>query len=250
MKERLRAAVRFAAKHLAISALIAAASAVLVFGLWYPHPYSVIASGRELFALVISVDVVAGPLLSLIVYNPAKPRRELFRDIGAIALLQITALVYGLYSVAQARPVYLAFEGDRFRVVAVPDIETGRTERSLSWTGPRLIGVKLLDSSDPEVLRSIQLSIQGVHPAYRPERWVDYDSQRAQVIKEAKSLAVLKRRRPSDAGKIDEAVRDTKMPEDALGYLPLHSEHRSDWIVVVSLEDAKPVTFLPVDGWY
>ena len=76
MKERLRAGARFALKHLGVSALIAAICAALVFAIWYPYPYGELARRRELFVLLISIDVVIGPLLSLVVYQPqeAAPR--------------------------------------------------------------------------------------------------------------------------------------------------------------------------------
>jgi hypothetical protein len=255
VKERLRAAARFAVKHLAVSALIAAMCAALVFGLWYPYPYGELASGRELFALVVSVDVVIGPLLSLVVYNPKKPRRELWRDIGTVFVLQLAALGYGLHSVTQARAVWLAFEKDRFRVVAVPDIDAASLAQApagmaqLSWTGPKTIGVKLVEGSDPEFLRSIQLAMEGIHPAFRPERWVDYDSQRSEVIKRSKPLSELKRKRPEQSSLIDDAVRQKGLAEADLGYLPLLSHRQTDWIVAVSLKDGTPKLYLPIDGW-
>ncbi len=255
VNERLRAAARFALKHLAVSALIAAMCAALVFAVWYPYPYSELASGRELFALVVSVDVVIGPLLSLVVYNPKKPRRELWRDIGTVFVLQLAALGYGLHSVTQARPVWLAFEKDQFRVVAVPDIDTASLAQApggmaqLSWTGPKTIGVKLLDGGGPEFLRSIQLSMEGIHPAFRPERWVDYDSQRSEVIKRSKPLSELKRKRPEHSPLIDEAVRKSGFAEIDLGYLPLVAAQHTDWIVAVSLKDGTPKLYLPIDGW-
>jgi hypothetical protein len=255
VKERLRAAARFAVKHLAVSALFAAICAALVFGIWYPYPYGELASGRELFALVVSIDVVIGPLLTLVVYNPKKPRRELWRDIGTVFVLQLAALGYGLHSVAQARPVWLAFEKDRFRVVAVPDIDAASLAQApagmaqLSWTGPKTIGVKLIDGGDPEFLRSIQLAMEGIHPAFRPQRWVDYDSQRSEVIKRSKPLSELKRKRPEQSSLIDDAVRQNGLAEADLGYLPLLSHRQTDWIVAVSLKDGTPKLYLPMDGW-
>jgi hypothetical protein len=44
-------------------------------------------------------------------------------------------------------------------------------------------------------------------------------------------------------------VRNSGTPESELGYLPLHSQHRDDWIVVVSVKDGMPRAYLPVDGW-
>lgn len=256
MRQRLRAASLFALKHLSISALIALCCAALVFLVWYPPPYSRLAGGRDLFLLVVSVDVVMGPMLSLVIYNPAKPRRELWRDIGIVVALQLAALGYGLHSVAQARPVWLAFEGDRFRVVAVPDIDLSDLEnaapefKGLTWGGPETIGVRLLKGTDPGFLDSVKLAMEGVHPAFRPSRWVSYDSQRQQVIQAAKPVRLLKRARPEQAKMIADAVRKAGLDESRTGYLPLLSHRSADWVVLIDLADGTPFSLLPIDGWH
>ena len=53
--------------HLLASALVAGGCAALVFWLWYPQPYDVLAGGVKLFVLVTSGDVILGPLLTLVV---------------------------------------------------------------------------------------------------------------------------------------------------------------------------------------
>ena len=78
-RQRLRAA----AVHLGLSALVALLAAVLVFFLWYPYPYRVISGGRELFQLVVGVDVIVGPLITFAIFDRAKPRTELRRDLEA-----------------------------------------------------------------------------------------------------------------------------------------------------------------------
>jgi hypothetical protein len=118
---RVIAATNAAGIHLLCSLLIAALAGGLVFGLWYPFPYRELSGGRELFLLIIAVDVVCGPLLTLVLFNPTKPRGELWRDLGLVALIQLGALGYGLWTVWQARPLFLVQEVDRFKVVAAPD---------------------------------------------------------------------------------------------------------------------------------
>ncbi|STZ70291.1 Uncharacterised protein [Moraxella caprae] len=41
--------------------------------------------------LVFLVDVVLGPLLSFLVYNPAKPKKEIISDFVIIGAVQIAA---------------------------------------------------------------------------------------------------------------------------------------------------------------
>ena len=63
---RLRFALKNVAWHLLISLILAGLAALLVFGVWYPYPYAELTSGLALYKLVISVDIVCGPLLTLI----------------------------------------------------------------------------------------------------------------------------------------------------------------------------------------
>jgi hypothetical protein len=101
-----RARLRAAAIHLGLSVLVAAVTAMLVFAIWYPYPYREISGGRELFQLLVAVDIVLGPLLTFAVFNRAKPRGELRRDLAVIVVLQLAGLSYGLWTVHLARPVH------------------------------------------------------------------------------------------------------------------------------------------------
>ncbi|SDH85801.1 hypothetical protein SAMN05216588_10850 [Pseudomonas flavescens] len=252
---RLRSAAFASLLHLLVSALIAILCFALVYGLWYQFPYSELAGGAHLFALIVLVDVVCGPLLTFLIFNPAKPRKELRFDLGVIFFLQLCALSYGLFSIAQARPVFLAFEGDQFRVVSLPDVQISAIQsaskdmQKFSFSGPKLIGTKLLSPSDADFLSSIRLALDGLPPAFRPSRWVEFDTQVSQVIAKSKKISELLLKYPGQRDLIKSAVAYTGVSEDQLGYLPLSSGNRNDWIVLVSVEDGRPRSYLPLDGW-
>lgn len=257
IRERLQPALRAALLHLCASALVAALAAALVFGLWYPAPYGALAGGFALFTLVVAVDVVCGPLLTLVVFDRRKPRAELARDIGMIAVLQLAALAYGLYSVAQARPIFLAYEGNRFRVVSLADVDPHKLSgappefRSPGYGGPRLVGARLTEATDPNFQQSIVESLQGLHPSFRPERWVPYESQRASLQAELKPLAALKSKHPQALATIDGALAEHGLNDDSAGYLPLDADKADppDWVVIVERATGLSRAFLPLDGW-
>src|SRR5512135_2529347 len=150
-----------AAIHLALSALIAATAFGLIIALWYPGAYFEAMGGRELLIILVSVDVCIGPLLTLVVFNPAK--KELRRDLAIIAAIQLAALAYGAWVTFGARPVYLVFAKDHFDVVAAneldpADLDQARPEyRSLSLTGPRMIGVRMPD--DPTERQAVMAGL-------------------------------------------------------------------------------------------
>lgn len=255
LSQRLRNAAVPAGIHLGISLLIAAMAATLVFVVWYPYPYRLISGGKELFTLLIAVDVVIGPALTLVVYDPRKPRSELVRDLGLIALLQVGALAYGLYTVHAARPVYLSYEGNRFRVVSAAEIEpeqlaeAGHGLGRLGHAGPVTIAARLAKSGDADYLASLRQSMEGVHPSLRPSRWEPYESHRQEVLAALQPLADLRQRRAEATGLIDAAVADAGVPLEQLGFLPLQSRTHADWIVLVDRRTGDPRAFAPVDGW-
>ena len=251
---RGRAAARAAAVHLLASVLVAVLAAALVFGIWYPYPYRELAGGRELFLIVVAVDVVCGPLLTLVLFNPRKSRRELFLDLSLVALVQLAALGYGLYTVAQARPVYLVFEVERFRVVSVADILEGTLKPELGglhrlpWTGPVTIGVR--EPRDPdEKLNSLELSLQGNEPSARPDWWQVYDLSKPQVLKRAQPIDALRKKQPGAVSLIDQAVAESGTGESALGWVPLTSFKSTSWVAFVDLKTAEVLAFAPVDGF-
>ncbi len=250
---RIRPAIYAGLIHLIGSAVVALVCAVLIFGVWYPYPYSTLVGGTTLFLMIVMVDIVSGPLLTLVVYNLSKPKRELVRDIGIIVVFQMLVLLYGVYTMHQARPVLLAFEGEVFRVVSLPDIDIDRISlappalQEFSFFGPSLVGVKLITGTDSDFPRSITLAMQGLHPAFRPERWVDYEDQSKEIISKAKPLSFLINKHPQKERIIFEAVNNSSV--NNYGYFPLIAASHTDWVVVISLKDARPVAYLPLDAW-
>ena len=99
IRQRGRFAARIAALHFAISLLVAASLALLVFFLWYPDPYRALMGSFRLFSLVVAVDVCCGPLLTFVLSSPAKKPRERRLDYSLVALIQLGALAYGLHGV-------------------------------------------------------------------------------------------------------------------------------------------------------
>ena len=89
----------------------------ILLRVWYPAPYFSAAGGWQGLQLVAAVDLVLGPLLTLVIYNPAKSRRELGIDISSVVLLQVIALVFGIKAVYEQRPVAVVFLDTSFYTV-------------------------------------------------------------------------------------------------------------------------------------
>jgi hypothetical protein len=252
--ETLNSRVKAAGIHLIISISIAALAAALVFGLWYPYPYREISGGRELFLLVVAVDVIMGPLLTLAIFNRNKTRRMLMIDLGVVGLLQIAALVYGLWTVSAARPVHLAFEFDRFRVVHAIDIPESLLDkappalRDLPLSGPTPLAVREFRSSK-ESFDATMAAVRGLSLGARPDLWQTYQEARPRVLAALRPLDDLKKRFPARAIEIDQALQKASPPAGtAIGYLPMVGRS-SFWTVLVDTKNAEIIAFVPVDSF-
>lgn len=252
---RLRAALKVAAIHFLISAVVAIVVALLVFKLWFPPPYDELIHGRKLFLLITAVDVVCGPLLTLVLFNPMKPKQKWRIDVALIALVQSLALGYGLFQLSSSRPVFLALEGQRFRVVQAADIDSAQLSQApdslqhLSWTGPRLLGVRLLEPTDPGYPKSLQLAMQGLHPAFRPERWQTYEEMGAHLGNALRPLTEVVTKYPDAASDLEAVQTFQQVAAQDLGFLPLVSGMTTDWLVVIRRDNFQPVLFLHLDMW-
>lgn len=249
-RDRLRAA----GIHLGLSAVVASLAAVLVFALWYPWPYREISGGRELFFLVVSVDVVLGPLITFAVFNRAKPMKELRRDLAMVGLMQLAGLAYGMWTVDMARPVHMVFEIDRFRVVHLIDIPREMEAQAPAGipvsplTGPTLIAARPF-RDEKERFDATMAALGGVQIGARPDFWIPYDAARVDVLRAAKPVTQLKSRFPQRAAEIDAALQRAGRTAAGAAYLPLIGRKAEAWTVLLDGASAEVVAYLPLDSF-
>lgn len=235
----LRSRSTAASIHFFGSAIVAALAAALVFLVWFPNPYQMLAGGTGLFVLIVSVDVVMGPLITFAVFNRAKPPAELKRDLTIVVLLQVAALAYGLHTMLLARPVALALEGDRFRVVPAVDVlleelpQAPAELRSLSLTGPRLLRT-VVPTDAAAKFDAIEKAIVGNDVGTRPKYWRPWDeTAREEVRQSAKPLSELPPE-ARDSVALARALEATALPKEHLRYLPLISRYFEGVVLVDS----------------
>lgn len=242
-----------AAIHLTISALIAATVVTVMLALWYPQPYFDAMGGMGLLKILVGVDVTIGPLLTLIIFDRRK--KGLRFDLSVIALLQIVALVYGVWIMFETRPVYSVFVKDRFEVVPADqldpaDLAEGPPEyRSLSLTGPRVVGVRFPDKSNVEEWNKFVFSAVGGKDAQNfPKYYVPYAEVVTEVLAKAKPLSTLVKDHPERDAAVRAIVAKSGQAEDRLGYVPLMGREGAK-TAVIDRRDARLVGLLPYDPY-
>jgi hypothetical protein len=207
--------------------------------------------------LVVTVDVVCGPLLTLVVFDPAKKRTELIRDLGIVSIMQIAALSYGLWTVHEARPLYLVHELDRFRVIAKPDYlgmdvapEISRLPPALQprhWRGPIVVGVRRSIDPDEHARVLFEALNGGRDLAQRPNFYIPYDAAYAsQAMQRARPLSRFVERFPAARARVERELGSSGVAvADAL-FLPV--VHRQEWIALLDRQ-GRILGFAPGDGF-
>ena len=109
--------------HLAGSAVILSLVLGGLYLGWYHWPGWYLTGVSSVVPVLAGVDLALGPLLTLVIASPAKPRRELARDVGIIAAIQIIALAYGSVQLWNGRPLYYAYSETVLQVVQAYDID-------------------------------------------------------------------------------------------------------------------------------
>jgi len=117
------ARIKASSLHLLISLCVFSLAFLVIYRVWFPYALFEASGGFDGLKIVAYVDLVLGPLLTLIVFNTAKSRRHLTKDISIIAGLQIACLVAGLWTVYQARPLVVVHVFDSFYVMNRADMD-------------------------------------------------------------------------------------------------------------------------------
>ena len=251
-KLRLKSAVRAMVLHFAGSLMVALIVGALVFGVWFPHPYRQLAGGTELFFLIMAVDIVCGPLLTFVLFNPAKPKRELFIDLSLVVVLQLAALAYGAWTMYQVRPLFLVHEVDRFKVIALADIdatELAKLPEALQpqlFKGPQTVGLR--EGSSEERQKVMLESVEGGRDyGERPGFYAAYDTaQAAKTYAKAKPLENFVKKHPGKQAEIDKLQAQAGVEAKQLRYLPIMA--RQDWVAVLNSQGAI-VGYVQGDGF-
>lgn len=162
--------------HLGISLSIFGVLAYLVVTVWYPDFFFETDGGWQGLRLLLGVDLVLGPLLTLIVYRAGKPGLRF--DLSVIGVVQFACLAAGVWIVHGERPLALVYvDGTFYSVTAqsfreidapVPDLD------SLPGSYPKWVSVDL--PSDYEEQSDVRLEMfhQGRMLATLSDRYVPF----------------------------------------------------------------------------
>jgi hypothetical protein len=181
--------------HLLISAAIVGCVLVFLLLTFYPPAIMGISKSSGLIIILGAVDIVIGPLLTLLVYKAGKSSLKF--DLSVIALLQLGALAYGLYTIWQTRPVFIVANNNTFNIVYANEIEPADLALSknnpharFSFTGPSIVGLKPHSTSPDEMLSQFiqKQPNDDSQLQNKPQFYIAYDDVAKTLAADAKVL--------------------------------------------------------------
>lgn len=149
---------RAALLHFLISVAVFSAVIIPLLFYWFPPPLFFADGGWEVIQIAAGVDIVVGPLLTLVVFKSGK--KGLKFDLAMIAIMQVAALAWGVHIMYRQRPVFMAFAEDRFSTVTLGQVGAStRPREELLGLGndiPIRVLVRLPD--DPKEAMAIKMA--------------------------------------------------------------------------------------------
>ncbi|HAK16508.1 MAG TPA: type IV pilin accessory protein [Acinetobacter junii] len=239
--------LKFFLSHLSISLLIALVVIGLVFFIWYPSPLAKAVGVTHIFLILIAIDVIIGPVLGFLVYKEGKKTLKI--DLTVIIIVQICALAYGMYTIQQGRPVWVAFNVDQFELVRKNEIynknlkQAEKRFQSPSLFKLEFVAVQVSKESKQKQQDMFDEVLSGISLSQRPERYVDLLKVKQQIQKRTLDLNLLYQF--NDKAIVQKILAN--YPQ-ATGFVPLKA-NAIDMTVLINKEKGEVVKIVDLRPW-
>jgi hypothetical protein len=138
--------------HMAISLVIFFILLVFITQYWYPGILFDTGNGWKAIGMIVGIDLILGPLLTLIVFNPKKSSLKF--DLSVIALVQTAALIYGMWTIHQTRPLALAFINTSFVTIYANSKLAKDMQKTVTTLNSNQLFYLFDDSTEEKVLHA------------------------------------------------------------------------------------------------
>lgn len=232
--------------HFAISFVIFLVLLYFILVQWYPEPLFSTDGGWRVIRIIIGVDLILGPLLTLIVFKSGKPGLKF--DLTVIALVQALALSWGVWNTYNERPAAIIYSIDFFTPVPAYQLaEQGITAKELKKFGntwPILIYIDVPKEKLSEILSE---AMQAGKPLYLLSKYYKtFGKEQAAILKEnSMNIEKYVEDKP-ELKKLYQHSLITGTAKTNISYLALHS--REKWVTVIfDLDEMKIIGTLDIE---
>ena len=181
--------------HLGISLVIFAVLAYLLVFVWYPAFFFDTDGGWRGMRIIIAVDLILGPTLTLVVFKAGKP--GLKTDLTLIGMFQLACLAAGTYVVYSERPIAVVYVGGEFFATSDGDYRAqGKDVPDLGHIpgNPKWVSVELPDGLE----ESTDIKKSYIRKGHTLDTAVEYyrpfDATDPEFVEAAEALDTIKKK--------------------------------------------------------
>ena len=235
--------------HLALSILLVSLIIGSILFLFFPQIFIPVSDFKEIASIIISVDLILGPLLTFVVFQ--KNKESLKFDLTVIGAIQALALLYGVFALYQVHPVFVTFNVDRFTIVSAKDAEPEKAlydEYKISkLSKPILAFAKMPDNPEKKNEIILTAAMGGGDLDQRVEYYEPYNENIDYIIAKGLDPKLLLANAGEDK-KIKSFIDKHQNMIDEYVFLPINSA-KKDAIIVLDKETAQPIATINSDPW-
>jgi hypothetical protein len=234
--------------HFLSSLLIFSILLWIIIKIWYPQPFFSASGGWQGLKIVALVDLILGPLITLVIYNTTKPKKELFQDIGIIVFIQLAALSFGINTIYSERPIALAFWEHEFYTIPASALKNQGIDldelQKFSDQKPAIIYAEKPTTVDElkEMLKITQE--QQIPPTQQFTRYRSLQSYSQQVLQHSVNISEIISVNKDMATQLKDLLKETKTQQKDNYYLGLKSKYQN--IILVFNAKAEQIGYLKV----
>jgi hypothetical protein len=220
--------------HILLSAVIFCAVFYVLVMLWYPDIFFTTDGGLKGLQLIALVDVVVGPVLTLILYRQGKKGLKL--DMAIIGVLQVSFLIYGIWVLYSHRPAALVFYKDTFYSMGVEKYksqENGLKKiTSVAGSFPGYVAVNLPDDWDEIRELRRRATAKGEALFAQVNYYAPFKYHQKEIVKYAREVGGFLKESPQEKIIMDKwlAKHDKRM-EDFI-YIPVVSRFKNSILAI------------------
>ena len=242
--------VKIALRNLLISQAIILLFLVFAWFVWFPHSFYLLGGFTKTAWMLVFADLVLGPLLVFIVFKEGK--KYLQFDINVLLGIQITAFIFGAYSLFLKHPAYAVFKNDHFILTNVshlyPQATLTQNLTNSFFNRPVLVTAKLPTDLQERMNLMVNVDLFGAPDIEkRPKYFKSLDKHLTSIMdKQIKAENLLQDK--TSQKKISLFLNQHKGSVHNYAFFPVTGNNKKSLVWVFRRKGGIPVAILDIDS--
>lgn len=194
--------LKFSAIYLVTTLILLIFPITLIKIFWYPYPLMQAAGAQKLLTILSLVNIGLAFALAMMIFIESKANFK--KDILVSIIIQLLFLIISVYGVCKIRPVWIAYNVDRFELILNNELVNSNVHKvdkryeNPSFLFPQYIGVGFAENDKERTENMFDEALNNISLAQRPERYLPFSQMNGQIKNRAQDLELLKKYNKED----------------------------------------------------